>query len=136
MKKICILTSVHIPFDVRIFFKEAKSLANAGYDVTLIAQHDNDEVVDGIKIISLRLPRNRIERMTKTAWSVFWKALKVDADIYNGAVYISDTTDGIAYHKNCYFGSGTFTQMANAGTNERTGWPASKLAETRVSISL
>lgn len=83
MKKICILTSVHIPFDVRIFFKEAKSLANAGYDVTLIAQHDNDEVVDGIKIISLRLPRNRIERMTKTAWSVFWKALKVDADIYH-----------------------------------------------------
>ena len=83
MKKICILTSVHIPFDVRIFCKEAKSLAKAGYDVTLIAQHDNDEVVDGIKIISQRLPRNRIERMSKTTWSVFWKALKVDADIYH-----------------------------------------------------
>jgi hypothetical protein len=46
--KICILTSVHPPFDTRIYYKQAKSLAKAGYDVTLIAQHDRDEVVDGI----------------------------------------------------------------------------------------
>jgi len=81
--KVCILTSVHPPFDVRIFHKEAKSLVKAGYDVTLIAQHDKEEVVDGIKIVNLQKPRNRIERMTKTVWSAYRKAVQVDAVIYH-----------------------------------------------------
>ena len=50
MKTVCILTSVHQPFDVRIFHKEAKSLARAGYEVALIAQHDKEKTVDGVKI--------------------------------------------------------------------------------------
>ena len=81
--KVCILTSVHPPFDVRIFHKEAKSLVKAGYDVTLIAQHDKEEIVDGIKIINLQKPHNRIERMTKTVWSAYRKAIQLDADIYH-----------------------------------------------------
>ena len=83
MIKICILTTVHSPFDVRIFQKEARSLVKAGYDVTLIAQHDKEEIVDGVKIINFQRPRNRFERMTKTVWSAFRKALAVDADIYH-----------------------------------------------------
>lgn len=81
--KVCILTSVHPPFDVRIFHKEAKSLVKAGYDVTLIAQHDKEEIVDGVKIVNLHKPRNRIERMTKTVWVTYRKAVQVDADIYH-----------------------------------------------------
>jgi glycosyltransferase involved in cell wall biosynthesis len=83
MTKVCIFSSVHSPFDIRIFHKEAKSLVKEGYDVTLIAQHDREEIVDGVKIINLQRPRNRIERVTKTAWSAFRKALEVDADIYH-----------------------------------------------------
>jgi len=82
-KKVCILTSVHPVFDGRIFHKEAKTLAKAGYDVTLIAQHNKEEVVDGIKIIPLPKPRNRFERMTKIVWKLFRLALKEKADIYH-----------------------------------------------------
>lgn len=83
MRNVCILTSVHSPYDIRIFHKESKSLAMAGYDVSLIAQYDKDEVVDGIRILSLPRPRNRIERMTKTVWQTYRRALEVDADIYH-----------------------------------------------------
>ena len=83
MVKICILTSVHTPFDIRIFQKEARTLAKAGYLVTLIAQHDKEDVVNGIRIINLQRQTNRIKRMTKTVWEAYRKARKVDADIYH-----------------------------------------------------
>ncbi len=74
--KVCILTSVHPVFDTRIFYKEAKTLMKAGYDVTLIAQHNKNENVDGIRIIPLPEPRNRLERMTKTVCMLFNIALR------------------------------------------------------------
>ncbi len=81
--KVCILTSVHSPFDIRIFDKEANSLVQAGYDVTLIAPHDKDKIVDGIRIVPLPKPKKRVERMTKTVWEVYRKALGVDVNIYH-----------------------------------------------------
>jgi len=83
MTKICILTSVHPVFDARIFYKEAKALANAGYDITLIAQHHKDEVIDGIKIIALPKPKNRWERFLKTDFLLYKKALQEKADVYH-----------------------------------------------------
>lgn len=83
MIKVCIITSVHPPFDTRIFHKEAKSLAKSGYDVTLITQHDKEETVGEIRIIPLPKLKNRLERMTKTVWMAYRKALKIDADIYH-----------------------------------------------------
>jgi glycosyltransferase involved in cell wall biosynthesis len=83
MPKVVNITSVHPPFDTRIFYKESKSLAKAGYDVSLIAQHDRKEIVDGIRIIPLTKPRSRLERMTRTVWQVYRKALEIDADIYH-----------------------------------------------------
>jgi len=82
-KKICILTSVHPVFDTRIFHKQARTLVNAGYDVTLIAQHNKKEIVDGVKIIPLPKPRNRFERTTKVVWKLFRLALKEKADVYH-----------------------------------------------------
>jgi len=82
-KKICILTSVHPPFDTRIFHKEAKTLVKASYDVTLIAQHNKKEIVDGIKIIPLPRAKNRFDRMTRIVWTLFKLALKEKADIYH-----------------------------------------------------
>ena len=83
MIKVCILTSVHSPFDIRIFHKEAKSLRRAGYEITLVAPHDKDEIVDGINVLSVPKPSNRIERMTKSIAIIYLKAVKIDADIYH-----------------------------------------------------
>jgi glycosyltransferase involved in cell wall biosynthesis len=81
--KVCIITSVHQPFDTRIFHKEAKSLRKAGYDITLIAQYDKEETIDGIKIVPIPKPKNRAERVGKTIWMAYRKALKINADIYH-----------------------------------------------------
>jgi glycosyltransferase involved in cell wall biosynthesis len=81
--KICILTSVHPPFDARIFHKEAKTLVKAGYEVALIAQHIREETVDGVRIVPLPTPKNRFERMTKIVWKLFRLALKEKADAYH-----------------------------------------------------
>lgn len=83
MIKVCMLTSVHPPFDTRIFHKIAKSLVKAGYDVTLVACYDKEDIVDGIRIIPLFKPKKRIVRMTRTVWQAYRKALTIDADIYH-----------------------------------------------------
>lgn len=82
-KKIVHLTSVHPAFDTRIFHKECKSLADSGYEVTLVVPHDRDEILDGVKIKSVTKPKNRLERITKTLWQVAQVALKIDADLYH-----------------------------------------------------
>jgi len=81
--KVCIFTSVfQSPFDHRVFYKQAISLVKVGYNVALIAQHDKDEIVDGVKIVALPKPRNRFWRMLGM-WRVFNLALKQKADIYH-----------------------------------------------------
>lgn len=81
--KVCILTTVHPPFDTRIFHKQAKTLVQAGHDVTLIVQHDKNEVGEGVKIIALPKPRNRFTRMFGLTWRAFRLALCQHADIYH-----------------------------------------------------
>jgi len=79
------LTSVHSPFDLRIFAKECRSLAQAGFQVTIVAPHCKDEVADGVRIKAVHPPAGsgRIRRMTFTVWNVFREALKQDADLYH-----------------------------------------------------
>jgi glycosyltransferase involved in cell wall biosynthesis len=78
------LTSVHKTFDVRIFHKECKSLASAGYDVTLIAPlAEGDLIRDGVKVCAVPPPRNRSERMSSTVWKVYEAAVRANAEIYH-----------------------------------------------------
>jgi glycosyltransferase involved in cell wall biosynthesis len=74
---------VHATFDVRIFYKECRTLARAGYDVVLVAPHDRAEFVDGVRIQPVGRNLNRWNRMTKTVWEVFRKAWASHADIYH-----------------------------------------------------
>jgi glycosyltransferase involved in cell wall biosynthesis len=82
-RKIVHLTSVHPAFDVRIFHKECKSIARAGYDVTLIAAHDRDETVDGVRMKAMVPPSGRISRMLRTTWAICRQAIREDADLYH-----------------------------------------------------
>lgn len=82
--KVCHLTSVHPPMDVRILRKECSSLAAAGFDVYLVHPFGNNETVNGVKLVGLSLgPAGRISRMTQYVNRVYEAALKVDADIYH-----------------------------------------------------
>lgn len=63
MPKAVHVTTVHGPFDNRIFFKECASLRDNGWDVVLVAQHERDETVDGIRIRALPKVTSRLKRM-------------------------------------------------------------------------
>lgn len=84
-KKVCHVTSAHPRYDVRIFHKECKSLANNGFDVILLV-NDNlpNETIDGVNIVSTQMkPKNRYERMVKSKKYLRIKMIEIDADIYH-----------------------------------------------------
>jgi len=83
MPKVVHLTTVHPSFDTRIFYRQAKTLAQAGYNVTLIAQHDGNVTTNGINIKGLPKPRNRLHRMFGLTWQAFRLALKEKANLYH-----------------------------------------------------
>jgi glycosyltransferase involved in cell wall biosynthesis len=77
------LSSHHQPVDNRIFQRECRSLADAGYSVHFIVRSPADEMRGGVHIVAVKPPRNRLERVTVTAFSVFLRALRTRADIYH-----------------------------------------------------
>lgn len=81
--KICVLTSAHPAFDVRIFHKECKSLARAGYEVTLVAPHQESQIVDGVALRAITPATGRFERWFKTTRAVYWAAVATGADVYH-----------------------------------------------------
>jgi len=82
-KKVCMLSSVHSAFDVRIYEKEAKSLAAAGYEVSIIAPHEKDEEASNVQIKAVPRPQNRRQRMTTTIWEVYRRAEELGASVYH-----------------------------------------------------
>lgn len=83
--RICILTSVHPLRDIRIFYKQARSLVRAGYEVTLIAPHDarGEFDLEGIRVVPLDRPKSRRERLTRTLVQAGKLALREQADLYH-----------------------------------------------------
>lgn len=77
------LTSAHAPLDVRIFHKECRSLARAGYEVIVLANHECNEIVDAVRLQGLGAANGRIQRMTFKLAGMCHAAFKVAADVYH-----------------------------------------------------
>jgi glycosyltransferase involved in cell wall biosynthesis len=83
MIKVCHISSAHPVFDVRIFHKECVSLAQAGFDVSLVITHDKEETVKGVKIVPLPPTKGRLHRMLVKTRIAKKKAISLDCDIYH-----------------------------------------------------
>ncbi len=83
MVSVAHLTSVHGPTDTRIFGKECRTLAEAGYQVTLVAPAPRDDELHGVRISAVPEPGGRLERMTRTVHAVHRRATHIDADVYH-----------------------------------------------------
>lgn len=81
--KIAHLTTVHASIDNRILYKECMTLAQGQYDVVLIVPSGNDQVIRGVRIRAIPMPKGRLERMLWTTWKVFKAALSEEADLYH-----------------------------------------------------
>ncbi len=77
--KVCHISTVHDPFDGRIFHKECKSLADAGFEVYLVAAHDSDEEVDGIRIRAIKRLHHPVKRILVAPVAALRRAIKTKA---------------------------------------------------------
>lgn len=78
------MTTVHHPYDPRIYYKQCLSLHKANHDVTLISQcADSEQTMDmPITHIPLKTYTSRLKRMIFGTWNAFKKAKREKADIY------------------------------------------------------
>lgn len=81
--RVCHLTTVHQARDVRIFLKMARSAARAGYETSLVAPGQADEVAEGVRILAIEPPRGRLARFLGGAAACLRRAVEADADLYH-----------------------------------------------------
>lgn len=83
-KRVVHITTVHHPYDPRIYYKECLSLKKAGYEVIYIAQGDTEgEKVKGLRHIRLKKYSNRLLRMIFGTLDAYKKAKELNAHIYH-----------------------------------------------------
>ena len=84
LKKVCHITSVHCADDVRITHKECASMAQAGWEVHLVA---SGIAPPGLKNVAHHplppQPQTRLWRMLEQPWRAYRKAKAVDAEVYH-----------------------------------------------------
>jgi len=105
--KVCMITSLHSPKDDRIFYKQAKSLQNNGFEVSILcladengkikdmsgkvinANNEEENICDGIKIICIKKQSGFFQKsLHKFAKGKCWdnfikKAIVINADVYH-----------------------------------------------------
>lgn len=79
----CVIAPVHTWDDVRVFQKEARSLADAGWNVSLIAQAPSARKVDGVNIVPAQAPKTPRWRRFICLPLVLRQAFRLRADVYH-----------------------------------------------------
>ncbi|MGW0228306.1 glycosyltransferase [Actinopolymorpha singaporensis] len=85
------VSTVHAATDIRIFHKQCRTLAAAGYDVVLYARTDHLQdpradrpyEQDGVRVVPVPPPSGRAARMTVGVWRLFRPLLAQAADVYH-----------------------------------------------------
>jgi len=83
MKRVCHISPVHNLADNRIFYRECKSLADAGYEVSWVVQHDADEKIDGVQVVHLKKVKSLWRRWLLTNVEALSKALGTKSHVYH-----------------------------------------------------
>ena len=68
---------------MRIFQKEAVTLAQSGYEVHLVAPSAKDQSVQGVQVHAVPRNNGRRRRMTRTALDVYRRGRSLGADVYH-----------------------------------------------------
>jgi glycosyltransferase involved in cell wall biosynthesis len=79
--RVCVVTTVHPPDDVRIN-RELRSLVKAGHEVSFIAPEGNFDV-DSVERITVSKQKGRVKRFLRGSSEAFSKAIEVNADVYH-----------------------------------------------------
>lgn len=83
-KHVCVMTSVHPADDSRIYEKQIKSLANAGYRVTFVNPFKDGVDHLGVQFVKVEIPNStRTERIKKGPELIRDAAIKTGADIFH-----------------------------------------------------
>lgn len=81
--KICVFTTVHRPYDVRVFHREARTLAAQGYNVVLLVHADFQiEKKYGVTVKGIPRPGNRFFRLL-SIFRFARRCLEEKADAYH-----------------------------------------------------
>lgn len=80
--KICHLSTVHLPFDTRVFYRECISLTKV-YDVYLVGNYCEDKEANGVHIKAITPYSSRFKRIFINIPRVLFKAFSIHARLYH-----------------------------------------------------
>lgn len=78
---VIMLTTAHLATDGRIFYREAKTLADAGFAVAVIGPHPKSEALEGVWIEALTKSKGRFTRFLR-GWTVLRLALRLRGRVF------------------------------------------------------
>lgn len=81
--KVCHFSSAHRWFDERIYQKECRSLARAGYEVVFLVPCDTCVCTETVRVVTMPKTSSRLERFTVGLATVLKLAIRERADVYH-----------------------------------------------------